>query len=130
MHALTRWLWRWGPALLMMVLIFLASSTPGNDLPKLGSWDLIGKKGGHLLGYALLSVAYLRGLTCAPQTGRRTVLWAILLASLYAVTDEFHQSFTPERNPSPSDVGIDTTGAILGASLWTWFRALAKRRNA
>ncbi len=128
MRAMTRLLWRWGPALLMMTLIFLASGTPGGDLPKFGSWDLIGKKGAHLLGYALLAAAYLHGLTCSKKVDRGAVLWAILMASLYAVTDEFHQSFTPERTSSPIDVGIDTVGAALGAPLWTWIRSVLKRK--
>ena len=129
MHAVTRLFWRWGPALIMMTLIFLASGTPGEDLPEFGSWDLIGKKGGHILGYALLAAAYLRGLTGSQKVSRSAVLWAIILASLYAVTDEFHQSFTPERTPSPIDVGIDTVGAALGAPLWTWIGSFLKRRK-
>src|SRR5512147_1099964 len=124
-----RRLWHWGPALLMMALIFLASGTPGEQLPNLGSWDLIGKKGGHMLGYALLAAAYLHGLTLSKKITRGTVLIAILLAGLYAVTDEFHQLFVPERTSSPVDVGIDIVGASLGAPLWTWIRSFLQRRR-
>ncbi len=119
-------MWSWGPAFLMMALIFLASNTPGEELPNLGPWDLIGKKGGHLLGYALLAAAYLHGMTHSKKVSRGKVLLAILLAGLYAATDEFHQSFTPERTSSPIDVGIDTVGAALGAPLWAWIRSLRK----
>lgn len=44
------------------------------------------------------------------------VLIAIALASLYAVTDEFHQSFVPGRLCDPADWLTDTLGAALGAS--------------
>jgi VanZ family protein len=32
---------------------------------------------------------------------------------LYAVSDEFHQSFVSSRSASLIDVGIDSTGGIL-----------------
>lgn len=35
-----------------------------------------------------------------------------LLASLYAISDELHQSFVPDRNPAITDVLIDSAGAF------------------
>jgi VanZ family protein len=118
------WLRRWGPSLLMMALIFLASGTAGSDLPKFGIWSFIVMKGGHLVGYALLGVSYLHGIASHKGMNRGVLLAAIVLAGLYAVTDEFHQSFTPGRTPSAVDVGIDTIGAALGAVIWAWARSL------
>ncbi|MEY8459740.1 VanZ family protein [Eggerthellaceae bacterium 24-137] len=43
------------------------------------------------------------------------VFISIALASLYAVTDEFHQSFVPGRLCDPADWLTDTLGATLGA---------------
>ena len=37
-----------------MVIIYLASGTPSTSLPDYGVWDTVIKKGGHMLGYALL----------------------------------------------------------------------------
>lgn len=53
---------------------------------------------------------------------RRTNPWlllavAVVLASLYAVTDEFHQSFVPGRMCDPADWLTDTLGAMLGAAV-------------
>ena len=45
----------------------------------------------------------------------KLALVAIALASLYAVTDEFHQSFVPGRVCDPAWL-TDTLGAALGAS--------------
>ncbi len=123
MRVLTKFLWRWGPALVVMALIFFASGTPGTDLPTFGFMDLFVKKGGHMLGYGLLAAAYLRGLTGTAKAGRRTVLLAIIMAAIYAATDEFHQSFIPGRSPSAGDVGVDTIGAIVGAPLSAWIHA-------
>ena len=107
------WL-RWGPALLAMAAIYVFSSVPSSGLPSFGAYDLFVKKGGHMLGYCLLALAYLHGI------GRRKpgAVWlAWTLAVLFASTDEFHQSFVPGRGPRLMDVGIDALGAGIGLLL-------------
>jgi VanZ family protein len=93
-------------------------------MPSFGGFDFSIKKFGHAFGYALLALAYQRGLTHTVQVqgssmssilykNRSLVAWS--LAILFAVTDEFHQSFVPGRNPSMWDILIfDNGGAILG----------------
>jgi VanZ family protein len=102
-----------------MVTIFLFSATPGDDLPSFGLVDLLVKKGGHMLGYAVLALACLRGFNTWKNTssagGRRhSWLWALCLTLAYALTDEAHQMFTPGRHAALTDVGIDMLGAALG----------------
>ena len=109
---------RWSPALAVMAVIFLASATPGEDLPNAGAFDLLLKKGGHFLGYALLGAAYLRGLAWRRGPALRDVGMAILLALFYAASDEVHQGFTPGRTPAVSDVLLDGVGAAVGAAAW------------
>lgn len=46
-----------------------------------------------------------------PSLGARTVSWVLLVAVLYAVLDEYHQSFTPHRDASAFDVLTDFVGA-------------------
>jgi len=121
--------WRWLPALILMAVIFAASDTPGEQLPDFQSWDRIVKKGGHMLGYALLCVAYLYGLEGTRRTSAGRILFAILLTAVYAATDEFHQSFTPGRSATLLDVGLDAAGAVLGGSLWNFLLAFSGRRN-
>ncbi len=107
------WIYRWGPAVLFMGLIFFFSATPGSDLPEFGHWDLLAKKGGHMLGYALLAAAYLYALAEKKMT-RTRLFFSLVLAILYACSDEWHQKFTPGRTSSARDVLIDTTGALIG----------------
>jgi len=105
-HRIVQWL----PAVLMMVVIFIASSTPSTKIPNFGTIDVVVKKAGHMLGYASLALAYWYGLGF-----RRDRWWlALLLAILYAFTDEFHQIFTFGRHPSLVDViGFDGGGASI-----------------
>ena len=44
----------------------------------------------------------------------RRVLGCFLIAVVYSLTDEYHQSFVPGRNASLTDCGIDAIGAALG----------------
>lgn len=107
-------LFLWGPVILQMVVIFIASSIP--DLRALPGG--ISDKSGHGLGYAILGAVLLRALA----RGRlRNVTWGllaatVLLATLYGVSDEFHQSFVPGRTPDAHDVMADAIGAALAAA--------------
>ena len=116
-------LYRWVPAVLMMAIIFFASATPGSELPKFGGWDFLAKKGGHMLGYALLALAYLYALGGNRRSPSR-LFFSLVLAILYACSDEWHQRFTPGRTPSVVDVFIDTAGAAVGLTV----SSLVRRR--
>lgn len=100
------------PAFLMMLAIFLFSAHPSDNVP-LSLLERIFYKGGHVIGYAMLSLSYWRAFRFD-----RTRLWlAWLLAVLYAVTDEVHQMFVPGRHPAAFDVLVyDNLGAVC--SLW------------
>jgi VanZ family protein len=100
----------------MGIIFWLSSQPQPFDLPEPLLQTLV-SKGGHMIGYAGLSVLWGRALAARrawPE--RRTLALAFLLAVLYAISDEVHQTFVPGRNGSPVDVLIDATGAVLG--LW------------
>src|SRR5450756_400578 len=92
--SLTRWSWRWGPVVLVMALIFVASGTPGRDLPSFGAWNLLATKGGHMTGYALLAASCLRGLVRTRSVSRRLVILALVLTG---VTRSPTSSTSPSR---------------------------------
>lgn len=101
---------RWLPALGWMMLIFWFSSRsdlPSASIPVL---ELLLKKGAHVGAYAVLAILLARAIAL-PRYGRRV---AFALAVLYAISDEFHQSFTPGRMPQATDVLIDAAGAWWG----------------
>jgi len=103
----------WMPALLVMGMIFWFSSQPADELPVFSWADAIIKKSGHVTGYALLAFSYWYGLGMDKK--KHWLGW--LLAILYALTDEYHQAFTPGRHSSVWDVLIfDNLGALVG--LW------------
>ena len=103
----------WLPPLLLMGAIFFFSDQPSLD-SGLGAIDLIGRKLIHFAEYALLTFLWWRALVTVTSPGR-AALFAFLMASGYAVTDEFHQTFVEGRHGSPVDWAIDSAGAALVA---------------
>jgi VanZ family protein len=94
----------WLLAVVWAALLFALSARPAQDLPTLfvGADKLV-----HLALYAPLGWWLARGFG---------VGWvAVLVATAYGVTDEWHQSFVPGRMASIADIGADAVGAALGA---------------
>jgi len=112
----------WLAPILLMVVIFAFSAQPSLD-SGLGLLDTIGRKLLHFAEYALLCLLWWRPLARV-LSARRAILVAFAIASAYAVTDEFHQTFVEGRHGTPVDWLIDTAGAALAA---TW---LLRRERA
>lgn len=85
------------------------------------------RKCAHLGEYFLFGLLVFRAVR-APKSGWqfRWACIAIMLAALYAASDEFHQSFVPSRGPAVGDVLLDTEGATV-AQLATWL--ITRREN-
>lgn len=81
------------------------------------------RKCAHMTEYAILAALVFgttqghRKLEIGLYKRARGRYWdygmAMLVAVLYACTDEFHQLFVPERAGRVFDVGVDSTGALL-----------------
>ncbi|RMH00301.1 MAG: VanZ family protein [Chloroflexi bacterium] len=115
---------RWLPAVAWMVMIFLVSNTPADEIPQLGVWDLLVKKGAHFLAYALLAVLVWRG----SKRWQGGWWWAVGITAVYAMTDEYHQTFVPGRHGNVWDVLIDTAGGLAGLYIRNWWGENRLRR--
>ena len=96
-----------------MALIFVLSAQ--SDLSTgLGFWDLLLRKLAHATVFGALTLLWFRALR--PQ-GPRALLAAVTISFLYAITDEYHQTFVSGRHGSPLDVGIDAIGIAAAVLL-------------
>ncbi|MBI2863910.1 MAG: VanZ family protein [Chloroflexi bacterium] len=114
----------WLPVSLWMGAIFFLSSQ--SALPHLPEPFLqtFTAKLIHLSEYAVLALLLFRAFRVASFVSGRlrlALIFSILVSALYAASDEFHQSFTPNRHPAVVDVLIDLCGAslALGVTLWS-----------
>lgn len=111
---------RFAPALAIMGLIFSLSAQP--DLGTgIQGWDFLLRKLGHMAVFGALFLAFVYALRGRPAL-------AATLALVYAISDEWHQTFTEGRHGSPVDVLIDGAG-IAAAWLSLVLRERRRRRG-
>lgn len=145
----------WLPVLLWMGVIFAVSTDLGSEqhtsrfIGPLLRWlrpditpeavrqvQFLVRKAGHFTEYAILALLTLRAAgrslrgTGLPHPEWRAAGLALLLATTYAATDEWHQSFVSSRTGSPVDVLIDASGAATALALALLGRKWRPRRDS
>jgi hypothetical protein len=84
------------------------------------SWFVI-VKSWHAFEFALLFLLIYAALARSnPSASLRNGLLAALFSILYAILDEYHQTFVPGRGGNWRDVAIDTFGVGIGCALVCW----------
>jgi VanZ family protein len=108
-------------------VIFILSSIPGAELSGIQTPDYIL----HAVEYSVLGLLLCWWRVAAGEPVARAVTQAIIMGSLYGITDEFHQFFVPGRCMSVSDWLADTAGSAAGAWIFSWAKTFRKnsRRN-
>ena len=129
LHLLWSLFMRWFSVLLWMAVIFVLSSehfssarTPiGPD-----TVQFLVRKFAHWTEYFILGFLLMRALSANSDKliSKRHIVLSVIVAAVYAVTDEWHQSFVPNREAKISDVALDTVGACCGTWLWSRVRTL------
>lgn len=106
--------WRVLPTILYMTIMTAASSVQGRDVPV-----VIDDRLGHFIEYFIFGVLLL--FTAAGFTKEHiTTRWfgaALSMGMLYALIDEWHQSFVPGRESSVKDLFFDFMGLSIALIL-------------
>ena len=113
--------WYWLPLFAWMVIIFYLSSRPSLPGPPDPWMDLMLKKGGHFCVHGVLAFLWWRVLSRGRRRAWTPLLGALVLTTLYAISDEYHQSLVPGRQPRVVDVVIDASGAAIALGI-VWLR--------
>ncbi len=146
-------LWRYGPLVVWMAFIFFASTGnlsasntslivrplllwlfPDITEERLQQAHFLVRKTAHLTEYAILALLAARALHTSSQITLRRY-WhvaAFALVAVYALLDEYHQSFVQTRTGSIYDSLIDMTGgalALLALAAWRVWRGNPKDRG-
>jgi VanZ family protein len=101
------------------LLIFVQSSFPSPDMgPELPGQDKLI----HLAAYAVMGYLACRALATLPRIPGTFVLFiaGFLFATVFGLSDEWHQSFVPGRMADGWDLLADAAGALLGAGGYCW----------
>ena len=97
-----------------MALIFYLSHQPDWPEAAKGSPDWVLHGG----AYVVLTVALWYGCSAGkmpPHSATRCIVLAAIAASLYGLSDEWHQSFIPGRAAAWEDWLADSVGAVFAA---------------
>jgi VanZ family protein len=133
----------WLPVLIWLGLIFVGSTDtlsaeqtsrflvpflrwldPQISVATIAAVHLTVRKLGHITEYAILAMLLWRALRRGTRLqAKMSILFLLawLAAAIFAVIDEFHQSFVPSRTASPVDVMIDICGAMIGLIICMMF---------
>lgn len=111
----------WLPVLIWAGLIYLGSDQPQVTFPDLGILNELGSVAGHFVEYAVLMALLARAFRGGTRMPAKYV-WpvAYALVALYGLSDEYHQSFVPGRDPNVLDWVTDMAGA--GFAWWVVWR--------
>jgi len=94
---------RYLPLILTASFIYIQSSRPAIAVAYNGWLNFIIHKFAHVVVFSLLFLTSCRAF----QDKKMALIFTIL----YAISDEYHQSFTVTRTPSFTDVVIDSVAA-------------------
>ena len=108
---------RWVAVAAWMAFIYFMSSRPSFPLPGVRWLDELIRIAGHFSEYAVLGFLSSRAIAPNGERSARRAILVLLLSAVYALSDEWHQSFVPNRDASGFDLAVDTLGALLGSSV-------------
>jgi VanZ family protein len=106
---------------------------PGISQETIETVHLAVRKLGHWSEYLVLAALLLWALQneAGQKWEFRHAIYTLVFVLLYALGDEFHQTFVPSRTPSLGDVMIDVTGGICGIFWLYWHcRGIRARLNS
>lgn len=107
----------WTLVITWMTVIFSLSAIPDLRSGFQPLWDTILRKGAHVLEYAILAGLSVKAFSQSGVQGWRGIAGGVLLAALYAATDEYHQTFVLGRSGNVVDWVIDASGTVLAGLL-------------
>lgn len=107
-----RWLIKVLPFLYMGV-IWVLSSNPADAFVKFSFADSLIKESLHLVEFAILYVLFMLFFAIDGKLTKKTNWLAAVVAALYGLADEIHQSFVPYRSATVIDFIKDITGITV-----------------
>lgn len=100
-----------------IIRIFLGKSIDVNSSIIQGIETII-RKLAHYTIYAIGGFLIMNYAYTTEKTDKQKILYSITFGACYAISDELHQFFVPERSAKLLDVGIDTLGIITGVIIY------------
>ena len=101
---------------------------PQTDLDIYKSNHIV-RKSTHFFVYLVLGLLVMNALRRSGVYGYRSIVLALLICVLYAISDEVHQLFVPGRGGQVKDIIIDSAGATVGIGVYLLISSVGKLRR-
>jgi VanZ family protein len=142
-QSLRQRLWRYLPLILWMGFIFYASTNefsasntsriirplllwlfPNISEERIALAHFLTRKAAHFTEYAILGLLAARAFSSSSHRllGRYWFQLGTMLIVVYALTDEYHQTFVPSRTGSIYDSAVDTAGGLCALLAFLYLR--------
>ncbi len=115
----------WLPVIGYCTLIFVQSSFPTYD--QLPSFEFSDKLL-HFIAYGIMALLFCRAFSATARWRRRKgmlFVLGVLAATVFGLTDEWHQAFVPGRSAELADAAADFAGSLAGS--WIYIQCLHRK---
>ncbi len=104
--------------------------SPAEQSEIISAWQFFVRKTAHFSEYAVLGVLTANAVRFFTAKAWLSIVLPAVISAMYAVSDEIHQYFVPERACSIKDMALDTAGAVTGILVFKAFLwAVKKYKN-
>ncbi|WP_422484695.1 VanZ family protein [Gudongella sp. DL1XJH-153] len=111
------------------IIVDLISGVFPGLAPQVQWLNHIVRKNAHFIAYFILGLLQINALYVNGLGGRKAFITALAICFLYAVSDEFHQTFVPGRSGELRDVIIDSMGSLTAIGIYTIGRVKFRKSN-
>lgn len=112
------------PWIILMIIISIQSSISSIDVPQLGITFM--DKILHFSVFGVLGLLIIRGMMLSNI--KRSLIWTLIIGSMFAALDEWHQFYVPGRDASFYDFVADVLGILFFSLAYYWYQRKKRGR--
>lgn len=117
------------------MVVNVTTSVTNKDIPreeikkKVEDSTFLVRKTAHFTEYLILGILVLQLLSDYTKINKRMLIVSLIICYLYAVSDEVHQIFIPDRAAKVLDTFIDGAGSLVGITIYSIYQSKCRKMS-
>lgn len=117
------------------MVVNVTTSVTNKDIPreevkkKVEDSTFLVRKTAHFTEYLILGILVLQLLSDYTKINKRMLIVSLIICYLYAVSDEVHQIFIPDRTAKVLDTFIDGAGSLVGITIYSIYQGKCRKMS-
>lgn len=117
------------------MVVNVTTSVTNKDIPreevkkKVEDSTFLVRKTAHFTEYLILGILVLQLLSDYTKINKRMLIVSLIICYLYAVSDEVHQIFIPDRTAKVLDTFIDGAGSLVGITIYSIYQSKCRKMS-